>query len=491
MTAKPLFPLLTQCTEPMHLIQGSAQISVSDLCSDSRQAMPGSLFAALSGSRKGADFVPEAVEKGAQVILMEEGEARDFKGQTQATILAATQPRRALAQLAAAFFETQPAHMLAVTGTDGKTSTTDFTRQLLDLSEVKAASLGTIGAKSSSLNLNLETGHTTPDPITLHKQLAQLAEAGAQAVAMEASSHGLDQFRLDGVRLSAAAFTNLGRDHLDYHADEEAYFNAKKRLFSELLPEGGIAVINIEDPRSATLSDISQQRGHKLISYGRGADALDLISAEPVGEGLLVTMAVEGALLPPMTLPLMGAFQAMNALAAVGLAHGCGLSLFDLVMLLPKLNVVRGRMERVAVTHGASVIVDYAHTPRALETVLRALRPHTQGKLHLVFGCGGDRDAGKRPLMGAIAAEFADDVIVTDDNPRGEDPAAIRAAVREGCPNARDIGDRTEAIAAALNELAAGDVLLIAGKGHETTQTIGNMILPFDDAAMVRDLLKP
>jgi UDP-N-acetylmuramyl-tripeptide synthetase len=485
-----LYDLLLKCSEPMHVLQGSAQARVGGITADSRQVTPGALFAALSGSKSnGSAFAVQAVERGASVLLMSEEEARRMAVPQGVTLLASEHPRRALAQLAAAFFAVQPEFVLAVTGTDGKTSTTDFARQLLDLSGLKAASLGTIGARSASLNLTLETGHTTPDPVTLHRQLRQLALAGAQAVAMEASSHGLDQARLDGVKLSAVAFTNLGRDHLDYHPDEEAYFHAKRHLFAELLPEGAVAAINIEDPRGAELCELVQARGGKLITYGRGSAHLDVIASTPVASGLELTLGVEGALLPPMVVPLMGGFQAMNALAACGLVHGCGIPLIDLVMLLPQLQGVRGRMERVALHRGGSVIVDYAHTPRALETVLNALRPHTQGKLRVIFGCGGDRDTGKRPLMGEVAARLADAVIVADDNPRSEDPALIRAAVMAGCPNAENIGDRKAAIAAGLAALGEGDVLLIAGKGHETTQTIGTEVLEFDDAAVVRALI--
>lgn len=392
--------------------------------------------------------------------------------------------------MAAAFYAPQPTHVVAVTGTDGKTSTVDFTRQLLEMSGTKAASLGTIGARSDSLKLTLDATHTTPDPITLHKQLQQLAQAGAQAVAMEASSHGLDQYRMDGVRLAAAAFTNLGRDHLDYHADVEEYFHAKRRLFADLLPTGGVAVICAEDARAAELIALATSRGHRLVDYGRGAQVLCLEQAQPVPQGLRLRLRLYGRAVPDFTLPLMGGFQALNALAACGLAHGCGLPLEHLLSLLPRLAGVRGRMELAGTTpDGASVIVDYAHTPRALETALNALRPHVAGKLWVVFGCGGDRDTGKRPLMGDVAARCADGVIVTDDNPRSENPATIRAAVMAGCPAAFEKEDRADAIAFGIRQLQTGDVLLIAGKGHETTQTIGTRVLPFDDAAIVRGLL--
>ncbi len=529
-----LSELLKHCHETVTLARSAGDVWVEHLVSDSRRVTPGALFAALSGAREGSAFVPQAVENGAVAVLLAEADAGDglaspspacggtsdenangslpleggglgsgwggtlgasgstptppspLKGEG-VSVLTAPNPRRVLAYLSAAFYAPQPEHVVAVTGTDGKTSTVDFTRQLLEMRGMNAASLGTIGARSDSLKLTLEATHTTPDPITLHKQLQQLAQAGAQAVAMEASSHGLDQHRLDGVRLSAAAFTNLGRDHLDYHTTLEEYFRAKRRLFADLLPEGGVAAICAEDARAPDLIALAQARGHRLVDYGKGAGVLNLLEAMPVPEGLRLSLALHGRALPPLLLSLMGGFQALNALAACGLAYGCGLALEELLPLLPRLQGVRGRMECAGVTpEGASAIVDYAHTPRALETALRALRPHARGKLWVVFGCGGDRDAGKRPLMGQVAAQWAEGVIVTDDNPRSEDPAAIRAAVMAGCPDALEVGDRAEAIALGLQKLGAGDVLLIAGKGHETTQTIGAQVLPFDDAAIVR-----
>ncbi len=521
-----LSTLIAASPEPIACAQ-SGEVVIGGLASDSRQVQPGDLFIALSGTaRKGAEFVPQALANGASAVLIAEDEHDLGEGlfapppacggrsgggvapQTpgcasgtapprsprlrgeECTILTAKNPRRALAYLAAAFYAPQPEHVLAVTGTDGKTSTVDFTRQLLEMSGMKAASLGTIGARSDSLKLTFDATHTTPDPITLHKQLQQLAQAGAQAVAMEASSHGLDQHRIDGVRLSAAAFTNLGRDHLDYHADVEEYFHAKRRLFADLLPSGGVAVICAEDARAAELKTLAQSCGHRVLDYGRGAEALCIEEALPVPEGLRLQLRVQGKTYSPFILPLMGGFQALNVLAACGLAHGCGLALESLLPLFPRLSGVRGRMELAGTTKaGASIIVDYAHTPRALETALAALRPHVAGRLHVVFGCGGDRDAGKRPLMGEVAARCADAVIVTDDNPRSEDPASIRAAVRAGCPQAQEMGDRAQAIALGIRQLGAGDVLLIAGKGHETTQTIGTEILSFDDAAVVRGLL--
>jgi UDP-N-acetylmuramyl-tripeptide synthetase len=393
--------LLDAAGAHVQLLQGDAGQPISALRSDSRHVVAGCLFVGLAGSaRNGASFAADAIRAGATAVLLHTNEARNMAVPQGVALLASDEPRLALALMAATLYAPQPAHVVAVTGTDGKTSTTDFARQLLDACGMKAASLGTIGARSDSLNITLEATHTTPDPITLHQQLRQLANAGAECVAMEASSHGLHQYRMDGVQLSAAAFTNLGRDHMDYHITDDAYYLAKRRLFDAVLPSGAVASIYADDARSADLRTVCEARGHVVVDFGRMAHALRLLASEPVPEGLRITLAIMGEEIAPITLPLMGGFQALNALAAVGLAAGClqapiAESLHRLVALLPSLKGVRGRMEHVGTTaSGAGVIVDYAHTPRALETVLQALRPHTRGALHVVFGCGGDRDRG-------------------------------------------------------------------------------------------------
>ncbi|HJS87137.1 MAG TPA: UDP-N-acetylmuramoyl-L-alanyl-D-glutamate--2,6-diaminopimelate ligase, partial [Acetobacteraceae bacterium] len=399
-------------------------------------------------------------------------------------LLADPEPRRRLAQFAALFAGPQPEQVVAITGTNGKTSTVEFLRQIWAMRGHCAASLGTLGLNAPGFPPG--PGLTTPDPVTLAATLAALARAGVRRAAMEASSHGLHQFRLDGVRLAAAGFSNFTRDHLDYHATEAAYRAAKLRLFDSLLPRGAPAVANADmDPVTLeALRAIAARRRIDLRTVGEGGD-VRLRDARPRPDGQELEVEADGARRKiPLKLP--GRFQAENALLAAALAMALGED--DALDRLPCLVGVRGRMERAAVLpNGACVYVDYAHTPDALERLVRALRPHTAGRLHLVFGAGGDRDPGKRPLMGA-AARAADVVIVTDDNPRGESPAAIRAAILAACPGAREIGDRARAIEEAMNGLAPGDVLAIAGKGHEQGQIIGGEVIPFDDAGVVRRL---
>jgi len=375
---------------------------------------------------------------------------------------------------------------VAVTGTNGKTSTVEFLRQIWSARH-PAASLGTLGVIAPGFAPG--AGLTTPDPVRLAATLAALARAGIQHAAMEASSHGLDQFRLDGVRLAAAAFTNLTRDHLDYHGSEQAYRTAKLRLFRELLPRGAplVASADMDATTLAALRDVAAVRGLDLRTVGERGDAIRLIAARPQPDGQALTIAIDGVR-RDVFLPLPGRFQADNALLAAALAMALGER--DALDRLATLQGVRGRLELAArLPNGAAVYVDYAHTPDALERLLTALRPHTSGRLHVVFGAGGDRDRGKRPLMGAAAARFADITIVTDDNPRSEDPAAIRAAVIATCPGGREIGGRERAIAVAIDGLAAGDVLAVAGKGHEQGQTIGERVIPFDDVSVVRTLV--
>jgi UDP-N-acetylmuramoyl-L-alanyl-D-glutamate--2,6-diaminopimelate ligase len=388
--------------------------------------------------------------------------------------------------MAALLSGAQPDLVVAVTGTNGKTSTVDFLRQIWTMSGHRAASLGTLGLIAPGFDAG--PGLTTPDPVALAGMLARLSRAGIRRAAMEASSHGLDQFRLDGARLAAGAFTNLTRDHLDYHATLDAYRAAKLRLFAELLPKGAPAVAStaLDSETLSGLRDIARARGLRLLMVGEGGDALRLVRSTPRPDGQELGLVTYGER-RTVRLPLPGRFQADNALMAAALAEATGTA--RALDLLPHLRGVRGRMElAIRLPNGGAVYVDYAHTPDALERLLTALRPHTSGRLHVVFGAGGDRDRGKRPLMGAAAAKHADAVIVTDDNPRGEDPAAIRAAILAACPGAREIGDRAAAIEAALDALGPGDVLAVAGKGHEQGQQIGDAVLPFDDVAAVRRL---
>ncbi len=461
-------------------------VDLRGITADSRHVAEGFLFAALPGARvDGRNFIADAVARGAAAILAPEGTPWP-DGVPPRPMIHDPEPRRRLAQIAAALAGAQPATVVAVTGTNGKTSTVEFLRQIWTLCGLCAASLGTLGLIAPGLPAG--AGLTTPDPVALAATLRRLAQAGVAHAAMEASSHGLEQFRLDGVRLAAAAFTNLTRDHLDYHGGMDAYRAAKLRLFADLLPPGAPVVVStaLDAESRAALADVARRRGLSLRGVGENGDAIRLIRAIPRPDGQILELAVDGAR-REVTLALPGRFQADNVLVAAGLAAATGVA--DPLALVDRLSGVRGRMELAArLSNGAAVYVDYAHTPDALERLLSALRPHTAGRLHVVFGAGGDRDRGKRPLMGAAASRLADHVIVTDDNPRTEDRASIRAEVLAGCPGATEIGDREAAIAAGLAALGPGDVLAVAGKGHEQGQTIGTVVHPFDDVATVRAL---
>lgn len=460
-------------------------VEIRGLTADSRLVRPGYLFAALPGVKfDGARFIPQALEMGAAAVLGPPGT------QAAAPVIADADPRRRFARMAAAFYGDQPAPIAAVTGTNGKTSVVRFTAQLWRLAGRAAASMGTIGVEGPNYSRPLR--HTTPDPAELHEILAELAKASPDcALALEASSHGLAQRRLDGVRVAAAAFTNITQDHLDYHADFEDYFAAKSRLFTDILDTDGVAIINADGEGAARVQEICAARGLRILTTGRAGRDLRLVEASPHGGGQHLVVELGGGR-AGIDLPLIGAFQAENALLAAGIVCGLGAeNAAEIVALLGKLTPVRGRMELVGETaDGASVFVDYAHTPDAVENALASIRPHVGGRLHVIIGAGGDRDRDKRPKMGAAAARGADAVIVTDDNPRSEEPGEIRAAVMAGCPDAREIGDRAEAIAAAIRGLAPGDALVIAGKGHETGQTIGERTIPFDDADIARGVLR-
>jgi UDP-N-acetylmuramoyl-L-alanyl-D-glutamate--2,6-diaminopimelate ligase len=459
------------------------------ITADSRQVKPGFLFAALRGTQHdGRAFAAEAAAKGAAAILTDDADALplDPAMRRRIAVIADPNPQRRLALLAARFFARQPRTIAAVTGTNGKTSVAHFTREIWTSLGHPAASLGTLGLVSPA---GRRAGAlTTPDPVALHRDLAELAAQGIEHAAIEASSHGLAQFRLDGVAVAAAAFTNLTRDHLDYHGDMDAYRAAKQRLFSKLLQPGGTAILNADSPEFTGLAALCHARGCPVIGYGSAASAeLRLVERVPHRNGQRLRLELCGKR-HEIELPLVGAFQAMNVLAALGLVIATGTPPDAALASLPRLTGVPGRMQRVGETvTGAPVFVDYAHTPDALATVLSALRPHAEGRLAIVFGAGGDRDRGKRPLMGQVAAELADLVYVTDDNPRSEPPAAIRRAIVAAAPHAVEIGDRRDAIAAAIAGLRGGDILVIAGKGHETGQIIGNTTLPFDDALVARE----
>lgn len=455
---------------------GKAEMrGVSGITADSRAVQPGYLFAALPGVKAdGRRFIAEAVARGAVAVLAPEGTVWP-PGVPPRRLITAPDARAKLAELAVEFFGRLPERLVAVTGTNGKTSAVDFLRQIFSLAGRKAASIGTLGV--------IAPGHdpfgslTTPDPVTLAETLAGLAREQVSDVAMEASSHGLDQHRLDGLRFAAAGFTNLTRDHLDYHGSMEAYGLAKLRLFEVLLKRGGAAraMADLDPAILARLREVAAEHGQSFETV-----AVERVLARPDGQ----MVQVNGRM---VELHLPGRFQADNVALAASLAEAVGVA--DAFSLLPHLVGVRGRLERALVLpNGAAAYVDYAHTPDAIARVLSALRPHAAGRLHIVFGAGGDRDVGKRPLMGAEAARGADVAIVTDDNPRGEEPALIRQAILAACPGAIEIGDRRAAIAAALEGLAPGDVLVVAGKGHEQGQIVKGEVIPFDDASVIREV---
>ena len=450
---------------------------------DSRAVGAGFLFAAMPGTAvHGAAYIAAALASGAAAILTDAAGARlaaNALTASDAALVVAEDPREALAAAAALWFGAQPATMVAVTGTNGKTSVATFARQIWTLLGHAAINIGTTGIEGAWTG---PSAHTTPDPITLHRILCQAAAEGVTHAAMEASSHGLDQRRMDGVRLKAAGFTNFTQDHLDYHKTFEAYFAAKSALFTRVLPPDGTAVINLNDPKGQELAAMATVRGLKLLTVGHGADCdLRILGQRFDATGQDLRLSWKGT--PHQArLNLIGGFQAENVLLAAGLVIAAGEPPGDALRALPGLSGVRGRMQLAATRkNGATVFVDYAHTPDAIATALKALRPHVMGRLIVVFGAGGDRDRTKRPLMGQAAAENADLLYVTDDNPRSEDPAAIRAAILAACPGAREVGDRAEAILRGVDALLPGDALLIAGKGHESGQIIQGDIYPFDD----------
>ena len=456
---------------------------LSGITQDSRAVRAGFLFAALPGTAThGAAYIPTALAAGAAAILTDAAGARlaaEALAASQAALVIAEEPREALASAAALWFGAQPATMVAVTGTNGKTSVATFARQIWALLGHAAINIGTTGVEGA---WSAPSAHTTPDPITLHKMLSDAAASGVTHAAMEASSHGLDQRRLDGVRLKAAGFTNFTQDHLDYHKTFDAYFAAKSALFTRVLPPDGVAVINLNDPKGQELAAMAAVRGLRLITVGHSiACDLCIIGQRFDATGQDLRLSWKGTPYQ-VRLELIGGFQAENVALAAGLAIGAGEQASDVLSTLPGLTGVRGRMQLAATRkNGAAVYVDYAHTPDAIATALKALRPHVMGRLIVVFGAGGDRDRTKRPLMGAAAAQNADLCYVTDDNPRSEDPASIRAAVLAACPGASEVGDRAEAILRGVDALLPGDALLVAGKGHESGQTIAGHVYPFDD----------
>ncbi len=463
--------------------RGGQEARVTGLTVDSRAVAQGHLFAALPGAKvHGAQFVPAALEAGASAILTDAAGAEQCEAAVReagAALIIAAEPRAALSYAAALWFGKQPETIVAVTGTNGKTSVASFTRQIWQALGMPAVNLGTTGVEG---DWEYPLNHTTPEPITLHRALAAAANEGITNAAMEASSHGLDQRRLDAVHLKAAGFTNFTQDHLDYHHTFEEYFAAKAGLFDRVLPDEGTAVLNIDDPKVADLAERMLDDGRCVITVGRHEDADLQITAQRfdgTGQELRLSYDHQVAL---VRLNLIGGFQAENVLIAAGLVMATGVGFQDVSNALSRLTTVRGRMQLAATRENtASVFVDYAHTPDAVAKALAAMRPHVMGRVVAIIGAGGDRDKTKRPLMGEAAAKNADLVFVTDDNPRSEDPATIRAEVMAGCPNAIEVADRAEAILRAVDILQPGDALLIAGKGHERGQIVGDVTYPFDD----------
>ncbi|MCV3736815.1 UDP-N-acetylmuramoyl-L-alanyl-D-glutamate--2,6-diaminopimelate ligase [Rhizobium sp. TRM96647] len=471
--------------EIAELDAAAAATEIGGISADSRKVSPGDLFVALHGSKAdGTAYATDAVSRGAAAIVT----GRGAKVEAAVPVLAVDDPRRFLALAAARYFARQPETMVAVTGTAGKTSVASFTRQIWAHAGHAAAMIGTTGVTAPGRE---DYGSlTTPDPISLHRLLAELADAGVTHAAMEASSHGLDQSRLDGVRLSAAAFTNLGRDHMDYHPTVEHYLAAKMRLFDTLLPKGAPAVIFSDDEWSKAAIEAATKAGLDVRTVGRKGDYLSLKRVEHFRHKQMAEVHV-GDDIYEIHIPLAGDFQIANALVAAGLAMSTGVPAKDAMAALGHLVGASGRLELVGHTKaGALAYVDYAHKPDALENVLSSVRPFTSGRVIVVFGCGGDRDKGKRPIMGEIATRLADVVIVTDDNPRSEVPEVIRSEIMAAARGATEIGDRAEAIGAAVAMLSAGDTLIVAGKGHEEGQTIGSVTLPFSDHAELRKALE-
>ena len=464
------------------LAGGAEDAIVTGFAIDHRKVAPGTIFGAFAGAQvNGEDFIPAAVAGGAIAVV-----ARPEAKVEGAVHIADANPRQRFAGLAARYFAPFPETAVAVTGTNGKTSTVEMTRQLWRMTGFHAASIGTLGVTTADDQVS--TGLTTPDIVTFLSNVAGLAREGVSHLAFEASSHGLSQYRTEGLPVRAAAFTNLSRDHLDYHGTMEAYFEAKLRLFSEVVVDGGAAVVWADDPHAARVIEIARGRGLNVLTVGTQGETLKLVSRDPtlLGQGLTIEAAGK---VHKVMLPLIGAYQAANALTAAGLVIATGGDVAATLANLSRLQPVRGRLERAVIARsGAPVYVDYAHTPDALEAAIAALKPHVSGRLITVFGAGGDRDQGKRAPMGVVAAALSDKVYVTDDNPRSEDAAAIRAMVLEGAPGATEIGSRRDAIGAAIAEAGPQDIVLVAGKGHEQGQIVGDLVLPFDDVSVAREM---
>ena len=455
---------------------------VTGFAIDHRKVARGSVFGAFRGQTfDGENFIPMAVDRGAVAIV----------ARSEATVegvphIADAQPRKRFADLAAKFYAPYPDTVVAVTGTNGKTSTVEMTRQIWRMCGHRSASIGTLGVTTS--DDQVKTGLTTPDIVTFLNNVAGLKRMGITHVAYEASSHGLDQHRAEGVPLAAAAFTNFSRDHLDYHETMDAYFEAKMQLFEQLLPAGKPAIVWTDDPKSDEVAERAKRAGHEVLTVGRRGETIRLVEQMPTPLGQNLVLEHDGKPYR-LALPLIGAYQAANVLTAAGLVLATGGKWEATFSAMQRVAPVKGRLERAVITaNGAPVYIDYAHTADALEAAIAALRPHVEGRLITLFGAGGDRDQGKRPEMGAVATRLSDVVIVTDDNPRSEDPAEIRRAIMAAAPGAIEVGGRREAIAEAIGMAKRGDIVLVAGKGHETGQIVGDRVLPFDDALVAREV---
>lgn len=479
--------MVMRLNEMTQLARRLPPVEIHGLTADSRSVKPGYLFAALPGTQAdGRRFIGAAVEAGAAAVLAVPGT------EAPVPVIESEEPRLTLALLAMRFFPGQPRTVAGITGTNGKTSVARFTQQLWSAFGLRAGTLGTLGAFAPGYEYALR--HTTPDPIEIHQILSTMATMGTTHLAMEVSSHGLAQHRADGVQFRHAAFTNITQDHLDYHPTFEDYFQAKMRLLTDLLPKEGTLVVNADGPGSDRVAEEARSAGRKIMSVGRAGDEIVMTGLAPTPDGLKLGVA-HGGREREVILPLIGAFQADNALVAAGLAIASGYDGHDVVEELSRLSAAPGRMQRAGTRTfagggEATAYVDFAHTPDAIEVALKAIRPHAEGRIIIVFGAGGDRDRRKRPLMATAAAARAEKVIVTDDNPRTEDAAAIRAEVMRGAALAEEVGDRREAISAGVAALEPGDVLLVAGKGHEQGQTIGTVTYPFDDVAVTEELMR-
>lgn len=462
-----------------NLIKSEAETEIAGISSDSREIKNGFLFAAVNnGIADGAVYIPKAIENGAAAVLCKDDSLKtEYPG---IIFIKSDNPNFDFAKAAAVFYPQQPENIAAITGTNGKTSVADFIRQVLTMLRVKAASIGTLGLIEGD-EQPVPYANTTPGVLSLHHDLEKLSHDGYNYLAMETSSHGICQYRVGGVKFKVGGFTNLTQDHLDYHKTMEAYFEAKKLLFTEIMPQGATAVLNADIEVYENLRNACIKSGKKVISYGHLGQEIKLLEAKPLNNGQMLKIDYFGKE-KEIFIPLAGEFQAMNVLCALGMLHALYGHDEDVLSVISQIHGAKGRLEFIGETsNGGTIYVDYAHTPDALENVIKAMRPHTENKLHVVFGCGGDRDKTKRPIMGRITAALADYAYVTDDNPRTENADEIRRQVMEGCPGALNIGDRKKAIEYAIDKLQKGDVLIIAGKGHETGQYINGEVFHFSD----------